>query len=129
MSQGTVANMLARVTKSVEPIYKGIQQSISEAAVVGSDETSVKVKGQKDWMWVWQSQSASFIAYEQSRGYVSIIKNFPNGFKSSTLVSDALSAQLKTPAQKHWKKRSIPTQGKRPYPFTFFYGLAMKIQI
>lgn len=58
MSQGTVANMLARVTKSVEPIYKGIQQSISEAAVVGSDETSVKVKGQKDWMWVWQSQWA-----------------------------------------------------------------------
>ena len=67
MSQGTVANMLARVTKSVEPIYKGIQQRISEAAVVGSDETSVKVKGQKDWMWVWQSQSASFISYEQSR--------------------------------------------------------------
>jgi len=29
----------------------------------------VKVEGQKDWMWVWQSQSASFIAYEQSRGY------------------------------------------------------------
>lgn len=101
MSQGTVANMLARVTKSVVPIYKGIQQSISEAAVVGSDETSVKVKGQKDWMWVWQSQSASFISYEQSRGYASIIKNFPNGFKNSTLVSDALSAQLKTPAQKH----------------------------
>lgn len=101
MSQGTVANMLARVTKSVEPIYKGIQQSISEAAVVGSDETSVKVKGQRDWMWVWQSQSASFISYEQSRGYASIIKNFPNGFKNSTLVSDALSAQLKTPAQKH----------------------------
>ncbi|HHU57350.1 MAG TPA: transposase [Bacteroidales bacterium] len=92
MSQGTVANMLARVTKSVEPIYKGIQQSISEAAVVGSDETSVKVKGQTDWMWVWQSQSASFISYEQSRGYASIIKNFPNGFKNSTLVSDALSA-------------------------------------
>src|SRR5690554_4184721 len=21
-----------------------------------------------------------------------------------------------------WKKRSIPTQGKRPYPFTFFMG-------
>jgi len=101
MSQGTIANMLARVTKSVEPIYKGIQQSISEAAVVGSDETSVKVKGQKDWMWVWQSQSASFIAYEQSRGYVSIIKNFSNGFKNSALLSDALSAQLKTPAQKH----------------------------
>ncbi|HBX88118.1 MAG TPA: IS66 family transposase, partial [Marinilabiliaceae bacterium] len=68
---------------------------------VGSDETSVKVKGQTDWIWVWQSQSASFISYEQSRGYASIIKNFPKGFKSSTLVSDALSAQLKTPAQKH----------------------------
>src|SRR5690554_1432969 len=52
-------------------------------------------------MWVWQSQSASFISYEQSRGYVSIIKNFPNGFKNSALLSDALSAQLKTPAQKH----------------------------
>ena len=22
----------------------------------------------------------------------------------------------------NWKKRSIPTQGKRPYPFTFFMG-------
>jgi transposase len=52
-------------------------------------------------MWIWQSKTASYIKHSNNRGYATIEKEFPAGFPNATLVSDSLSAQLKTPAARH----------------------------
>jgi|SRR5690554_3243411 len=39
-----------------------------------------------------------------------------------TAIEEAKGINLSVTAYPNWKKRSIPTQGKRPYPFTFFMG-------
>lgn len=101
MSQGTVFNMLNRVAKSLAPVYDGIKNDVKKATTVGGDETGLKVNGQKNWAWVWQSPRETYIVNSKNRGFATILENFPGGFPDSFYVSDALSAQLKTTAKGH----------------------------
>lgn len=101
ISQGTVFNMLNRVADSLFPLYNGIKQDVSQAKVVGSDETGTKVNNGNYWAWTWQTLSETFIKISPTRGYAAIKNEFPEGFPNSILVSDSLSTQLKTPARKH----------------------------
>lgn len=101
LSEGTIYNMLNRVADSLRPVYQGIKQDIAKATVIGSDESGVKVNSGNYWTWTWQSSTETFITIAPSRGYVTINNEFPNGFPNAILVSDSLSAQLKTPALLH----------------------------
>ena len=101
MSEGTVFNMLDRVADSLLPVYNGIKRDVLAAKVIGSDESSVKVDNKNYWTWVWQTLTETFIAIAPKRGYISINEEFPEGFPNAILVSDSLSAQLKTPALMH----------------------------
>jgi transposase len=101
MSQGTVFNMLDRVAKSLSPLYNGIKDAVANAAIVGGDETGLKVNGNKNWAWAWQTANETYIINSKTRGYVSVTENFPDGFPNAVYVSDSLSAQLKTPAKAH----------------------------
>jgi len=101
LSEGTIFNMLDRVADNLLPVYEGIKQDVAIADVVGSDESGVKVNNSNYWTWTWQTSTETFIAITPSRGYVTIENKFPDGFPSAILVSDSLSAQLKTPALLH----------------------------
>jgi len=101
LSEGTIYNMLNRVADSLLPVYEGIKQDVVKATVIGSDESGVKVNSDNYWTWTWQSSSETFITIAPSRGYVTIENEFPDGFPGAILVSDSLSAQLKTPALLH----------------------------
>ncbi|MDA3807245.1 MAG: IS66 family transposase [Thiomicrorhabdus sp.] len=101
MSEGTIFNMLDRTADYLLPIYQGIKSAIEKASSVGSDESGAKVRMDKYWAWIWQTLTETYITIVPSRGYVSIENEFPNGFPLATLVSDSLSAQLKTPAFLH----------------------------
>lgn len=101
MSEGTLYNLLDKAANMVLPIYDGIKEEISKAITVGGDETGIKVKKNKFWAWTWQTELATYVAISQNRGFATVQKIFPDGFPNATLVSDSLSAQLKTPAKNH----------------------------
>jgi len=100
-SEGTINNMLNRMSKKSQPIYDTIRETISQSKQVGSDETSVKVNSKKHWIWAWQTPSLTFLTASKSRGSQTIDNIFPAGLPNSVLNSDRWAAQLKTVAAGH----------------------------
>ena len=96
LSQGSIANIITRFALKATPLYERIKANILESEVVGSDETGAVVNGEKGWFWVWVNESNTFISFSRSRGFQTIKDLFPDGFKSSVLVSDCWAPQLKT---------------------------------
>ena len=101
LSEGTVDNILNRVALKCDVVYEHIKAEISNSPVVGSDETGVKVNGDKWWIWVWQNIRNTFIVASNNRGFNTIKSVFAQGFANTTLLSDRWNAQLKTYAKNH----------------------------
>ncbi|QQD16193.1 IS66 family transposase [Sphingobacterium sp. UDSM-2020] len=101
ISQGTICGILDRLAKKAQPAFELIKQVVCKSSVVGSDETGVKVNGELNWIWTWQSQKATYITFSPSRGKQTIHGNFPEGFDNAILVSDCLASQLGTKAKGH----------------------------
>ncbi|MEZ5196986.1 MAG: transposase [Bacteroidales bacterium] len=50
------------------PAYELIKQKLSSTTVaVGTDETGLKVAGDKHWAWTWQNNDATFISITDNR--------------------------------------------------------------
>ncbi len=101
LSEGTIENLLLRVSSKAEAVYNRIKKELKQSSVVGSDETGAKANGSKIWIWTWQNLLNTYLVPSESRGYKTIKSEFEVGLPLSVLVSDRLSAQLKTPAQAH----------------------------
>ncbi len=99
MSQGSIDNLLKRISVKSEPVYNQIKEEIMQSPQVGSDETSCKVNGDKYWIWTWQSESNTYIVPSKSRGSQTIDEVFPLGLPNSILTSDRWASQLKTLAR------------------------------
>lgn len=92
MSQGTVSNILRRMQKKAAAETGKIRAAIEESAVVGADETGIKINGQQHWVWVFQTDMLSYLFFDKGRGKAVINKHFPGGLPQSTVVSDRLAA-------------------------------------
>jgi len=101
LSEGTIDNVLSKVTACAMPMYEQIQLRLQQSNVVGGDKTGTKIEGKKGWFHVWQNNTLTFIVAAMSRGYHTTQVYFENGFSKAVYVSDCWSAQLKTPAKKH----------------------------
>jgi len=101
MSEGTVANLLEQFTNRAEKEYKRIRDQVSQAPVVGADETGCKVNGKPHWFHTYQTQKFTFIGYHPSRGSKAQKVFYPKGLPNSILVSDCLPMQLSTPCAAH----------------------------
>lgn len=101
ISEGTIDNILRRMSEKALPIYERIKETISTSTQVGSDETSAKVNGKKHWLWVWQTVLSTFLAASESRGTKAIDNIFPKGLEKSILTTDRWAAQLKTRTAGH----------------------------
>jgi transposase len=69
--------------------------------VVGSDETGIKINGEKGWFWTWQNKLMTYIAFSTNRGFASIETNFAKGFQKAVLVHDCWSSHFKTVCKTH----------------------------
>ncbi len=96
LSQGTIANIIQRSAKKASSFYDRIKEEIMTSKVVGSDETSAKVNGKKQWVWVWQNSLNTYIKPSENRGFDTINDVFEKGLPNATLISDRWAAQLKT---------------------------------
>jgi transposase len=96
ISEGAVANALARTHTALSPHYEAIAQRVRESAVVGSDETRQRVEGRSGWGWVVQSAEAVYHWIAHSRSSQELIDFFGESLPE-VQESDCYSAQLASP--------------------------------
>jgi transposase len=103
ISEGGIHYLLNKLARIAQPGYHLIKQKLtsSRSGMVGSDETGVKVGGEKHWAWVWQNEDATFITITDNRGQRSITENFENGFENAVLVHDCWKSHFNTSAASH----------------------------
>ena len=102
ISEGTIGNMLKKLSERVQPIYDSIQNEVAKSKVaVGGDESGAKVIGKKLWAWIWQTAMHTYIVVSESRGKKVIDQFSPRGFENAVLVSDRWRCHINTHAKGH----------------------------
>jgi len=103
ISEGGIHYLLAKLVKKAQPAYQVIKEKLIENTryPVGSDETGVKVAGNKHWAWTWQNDQATFISITDNRSGKSISESFKEGFTNTVLVHDCWKSHFNTPALSH----------------------------
>ena len=79
MSEGTVNNIVQRTTRRARNLYERIKSRIVQSAIVGADETGIDIAGILHWLWVWQTETASYFKPHAKRGYKAIEDTFGEG--------------------------------------------------
>jgi transposase len=100
ISEGAVANALARLAQRARPAYEAIGAEVRAGPVIGSDETSARVHGRNRWQWVFQTPSASYHVIAPSRGG-DVIEAFLEGTEPAVWGSDLWAPQVGTVAGAH----------------------------
>jgi len=101
ISEGGLHCLLNRLAFKGADAYEMIRQKVLNSRVIGTDETGVKINGEKHWFWTWQSKSATYIATSDNRGKNTIDENVSGIFKDAVLVHDCWKAHFQTPVEKH----------------------------
>ncbi|HUH47515.1 MAG TPA: IS66 family transposase [Arenibacter sp.] len=101
ISEGGIHYLLGRFADRITPVYDMIRQRVGRSTVVGTDETGIKVNGDRHWFWAWQNALLTYIAHSATRGKAAIDAHFPDGFPGATLVHDGWRAQIATLAGHH----------------------------
>jgi len=92
LSEGAVANMLARAEAPMIVAAERIAEEVRAAKVVASDETSARVKGKTWWQWVMHCSTAIYHVITDSRS-AQVVTDFLQGSKPEVWVADRYGAQ------------------------------------
>ncbi len=92
LSEGAIANMLARAAKPFAVAGQDIAAEVRAAPVIASDETSARVQGKTHWQWVFSCATAVAHVIAPSRGKA-VVTDFLAGAKPKVWISDRLAAQ------------------------------------
>jgi transposase len=92
ISEGAIANMLARAAEPFAAEAERIEAAVRRAPVIACDETSARVMGQTCWQWVFGSQDAVAHRIAVTRG-AAVPADFLQGAKPKVWVSDRYGAQ------------------------------------
>ena len=99
ISQGAIANMLARMGKPFGAAAQQIAATVRGSAVIASDETSARVKGKTHWQWTFGCATAVYHVIAPTRGKC-VPTDFLAGARPKVWLSDRLPAQC-THAEAH----------------------------
>ncbi len=92
LSEGAIANMLARAEKPFAAAADAIATIVRRSSVIASDETSARVCGKTWWQWLFASASAVYHTIVPTRGKC-VPVDFLAGAKPKVWISDRLAAQ------------------------------------
>jgi transposase len=92
LSQGAIANMLARAAKPYAASAASIAETVRQSPVVASDETSARVCGKTHWQWTFAAASAVYHTIAPTRGKL-VPTEFLGQAKPKVWISDRLAAQ------------------------------------
>ena len=98
ISEGAIANMLARAAKPFRAAAAEIADVVRAAPVIASDETSARVEGKTCWQWVFATAMAVLHLIAPSRGKA-VVTTFLDGCQPQVWVSDRLGSQMGHAAQ------------------------------
>jgi len=99
LSEGAIANMLARAAKPFAASSAVIAAIVRNSPVIASDETSARVCKKTYWQWVFAAKTAVFHMIAPSRKKI-VPTEFLAGAKPDVWISDRLPAQA-THAEAH----------------------------
>lgn len=88
ISEGTVQNILKESSAKSDTAYEEIRKRVSQADVVGADETGAAVGKELHWNWIFQNEALTYVFQMKSRAQKAIDAKFPDGLPHSTLVTD-----------------------------------------
>ena len=94
ISQGVIANVLARVGKTIAEPAERIAEEVRASEAIASDETSARVKGKTWWQWTFGCATAAAFVIAATRGKC-VPTAFLAGVKPKLWLSDRLPAQCK----------------------------------
>jgi len=92
ISEGAIANMLARSTEPFAAEAERIEAAVRQAPVIACDETSARVMGQTCWQWVFGSPDAVAHRIAITRA-AAVPTDFLQGATPEVWVSDRYGAQ------------------------------------
>lgn len=93
ISEGAIANILARAAAPLRAAGAPIADAVRRSAVVGSDETSARVCGKNWWQWVMVSPAAVCHVIAKSRAADAVIPDFLAGARPDIWVADRYGGQ------------------------------------
>jgi len=93
LSEGAIANILARAEAPLLAALAPIAAAVRESPVVGSDETSARVGGKSWWQWVLLSTTAVCHVIADTRA-ASVVTAFLDGAQPDLWVADRYGGQL-----------------------------------
>lgn len=88
-SQQGIKDCLHRVAEDLQPSYRHMEQEISKADVINSDETSWPVDGKDYWLWLLCTLNMVFILINESRAR-KVITNVIGDYFPGVIGSDCL---------------------------------------
>ena len=89
ISEGSVSNMLNAMRKLSKTPYEMIRRKVAAGKVAGADETGVNVAGKNNWLWTFQNDVATYLAFDKSRGHDAVNKSFtPEELNGMVWVTD-----------------------------------------
>ena len=92
ISEGTVDSLLKKASKLSKLEITKIVSQLELSDMVGIDEIGAKVNGNRDWYWVFQNDTSTYIVHNESRGTKVINEEFENGFVNAIVVHDNYSS-------------------------------------
>ena len=89
VSEGSVSNMLNSMRKFSKEPYAMIRQKVASGKVAGADETGININGRNNWLWTFQNDVATYLAFDGSRSHEAITDNFtPKELGGKVWVTD-----------------------------------------
>jgi transposase len=92
ISEGALANLLARAKPLFDGAAKRLRTRLRRARLICSDETSARVAGRNQWEWVFQNEALSLHVIRPSRGRAVPVEVLA-GHRPQAWVSDLWGAQ------------------------------------
>jgi len=92
ISEGALCNILARASAPLSAAAHAIAAQVTAAAVIASDETSVRVMKKTQWEWVFVAASAVLHVIRPSRG-ADVVREVFGAIRPRIWVSDSWAAQ------------------------------------
>ena len=93
ISEGAIANIMARAQTPLMAAADTIAAVVRASPVVGSDETSARVRGNTWWQWVLLSSTAICHVIADTRA-ASVVTTFLRGVRPEIWVADRYGGQL-----------------------------------
>lgn len=92
LSEGAIANMLARAKQPFAAQAAEIAETVRQSPVIASDETSARVCGKTHWQWTFVAQAAVYHTIAPTRGKA-VPTEFLGPARPKVWLSDRLAAQ------------------------------------